>query len=153
MKYTLLKRSLLKWKCLRLLSAQFKMCQIAYANFETASRFLSKFCMSLQFLESLLLCVCVCVYVCVYVCVCVCLCVYTHPSVGFFRLHDVFDKCEKFGSTIFYCEYSDIFCQVPSSLFLNLSYFTSKEENSSHLLTGEKTIWYNVRRQRWYILI
>ena len=32
------------------------------------------------------------------------------------------------------------FCQVPSSLFLNLSYFSSKDENSSRPLTGEKTI-------------
>ena len=31
-------------------------------------------------------------------------------------------------------------CQVPSSLSLNLSYFTSKDENSSQPLTGEKTI-------------
>ena len=47
------------------------------------------------------------------------------------------------------------FCQVPSSLFLNLSYFTSKDENSSRPLTGEKTIWYNVWNpsKRWYILI
>ena len=35
------------------------------------------------------------------------------------------------------------FCQVPSSLFLNLSYSTFKDENSSRPLTGEKTI-YNV---------
>ena len=32
------------------------------------------------------------------------------------------------------------FCKVPSFLFLNLSYFTSKDENSRRLLTGEKTI-------------
>ena len=32
------------------------------------------------------------------------------------------------------------FCKVPSFLFLNLSYFTSKDENSSRLLTGEKTL-------------
>ena len=71
---------------------------------------------------------------------CVCVCVYTLPPVGFFRLHNVFDIREKFRSTIFCCEYSDSFCQAPSSLFLNLSYFTSKDENSSHRLTGEKTI-------------
>ena len=55
------------------------------------------------------------------------------------RAH-VFDMREKFGSTIFFCEYSGGFCQVPSTLFVNISYFTSKDENSSHPLTGEKTI-------------
>ena len=77
-------------------------------------------------------------------CVCVCVCVYTLPPVGFFQLHNVFDIREKFGSTIFCCEYSVTFCQVPSSLFPSLSYFTSKDENFSQPLTGEKTIWYNV---------
>ena len=42
-------------------------------------------------------CVCVCVYVCVYV--------YTLPPADFFRLHDVCDIHEMFGSTIFCCEY------------------------------------------------
>ena len=46
--YTLLKRSLLKWIFLRLLSAQVKICQIPYVNFETTNRFLSKFCIPLQ---------------------------------------------------------------------------------------------------------
>ena len=54
--YTLLKRSPLKWKFLRLSSAQVKICQIPYANFETTSRFLSKFCIPLQFHERLFLC-------------------------------------------------------------------------------------------------
>ena len=51
--------------------------------------------------------------------------------------------------------FSGWFCQVPSSLSLSLSYFTSKDENSSQPLTGEKTIWYNVWNplKRWYILI
>ena len=43
--YTLLKRSPLKWKFLRLSSAQVKICQIP-VNFETISWFLSKFCIS-----------------------------------------------------------------------------------------------------------
>ena len=47
--YTLLKRSPWKWKVWRLRSAQVKTCQIFYVNFETTSRFLSKFCISLQF--------------------------------------------------------------------------------------------------------
>ena len=54
--YTLLKRSPLKCKFLRLSSAWVKFCQILYANFETTSRFLSKFCISLQFHERLFLC-------------------------------------------------------------------------------------------------
>ena len=54
--YTLLKRSPLKWKFSRLSSGRVKFCQIAYANFETTSRFLSKFCISLKFHERLFLC-------------------------------------------------------------------------------------------------
>ena len=46
----LLKRSLLKWKFLRLSGAQVKMCQISYVNFETASRFLSKFASLFSFM-------------------------------------------------------------------------------------------------------
>ena len=53
--YTLLKRSSLKWKFLRLSSARVKFCQIPYANFEMKSWFLSKFCIPLQFHEGLLL--------------------------------------------------------------------------------------------------
>ena len=49
--YTLLKRSPLKWKFLRLSSAWVKFCQIPYANFEMTSQFLSKFCIPLQFHE------------------------------------------------------------------------------------------------------
>ena len=37
--------------------------------------------------------------------VCVCVCVYALPPVGFFRLHDICDIREKFGSTIFCCEH------------------------------------------------
>ena len=51
--YTVLKESPLKWKFLRLLSAQVEICQISYVNFETASPFLSKFCIPLQFKEIL----------------------------------------------------------------------------------------------------
>ena len=49
--YTFLKRRLIKWNFLRLLSAQVKICRIPDANFETTSRFLSKFCITLQFHE------------------------------------------------------------------------------------------------------
>ena len=51
-------------------------------------------------------------------CVCVCVCVYTLPPVGFFRLHDICDICEKFGSTIFCCE--DFWMLLPSS-FISIS--------------------------------
>ena len=48
--YSLLLRRPLKWKSLRLLiSTQVKICQIPYANFETTSWFLPKFCI-IQFL-------------------------------------------------------------------------------------------------------
>ena len=52
--YTLLKRSPLKWKCLRLSRVKFR--QIPDANFETTSRFLSKFCISPQSHERLFHC-------------------------------------------------------------------------------------------------
>ena len=52
---TLLKRSPLKWKFLKLLSGQVKICHIPYVNFETTSRFHSKFCISLQFHDRYLL--------------------------------------------------------------------------------------------------
>ena len=46
----------IKVKILKLSSAQIKICQIPYVSFETTSRFLSKFCIPLQFHERLLLC-------------------------------------------------------------------------------------------------
>ena len=46
--YTLLKRSSLKWKCLRLSSTPVKIHQITHANFETTSQFLFKFCIILH---------------------------------------------------------------------------------------------------------
>ena len=49
--YTLLKRSPLKGKFLKLLSAQVKICQIPYVSFKMASWFLPKFCLPLQFHE------------------------------------------------------------------------------------------------------
>ena len=36
---------------------------------------------------------------------CMCVCAYALPPVGFFRLHDICDIREKFGSTIFCCEH------------------------------------------------
>ena len=49
--YLLVKGRLLKGKFLRLWSAQVKICQIPHVNFEMTSRFLSKFCIPLQFHE------------------------------------------------------------------------------------------------------
>ena len=49
--HSLLIRSPLKWKSLRLLRPQVKICQIHCANFETASPFLPKFCIPHQFHE------------------------------------------------------------------------------------------------------
>ena len=54
--YTLLKRSALKWKFFRFSRARVKFYQIPYANFETTSPLLSKFCNPLQFHERLFLC-------------------------------------------------------------------------------------------------
>ena len=56
----------------------------------------------------------------------VCVFIFFHHK-GFFRLQDVQDILERYGSAILCCEYlSGCFCQVLSSLFPNLSYFTSK---------------------------
>ena len=77
-------------------------------------------------------------------CVCVCVFIFFHRR-GFFRLQDVWDILEKYGSTILCCEYlAGCFCQIPSSPYLKMSCFTSKDQNSSLLNTREKTIWYIV---------
>ena len=54
--YTLLDRSPLKWTFLRLSSARVKFCQNPYGNFETTSRFPSKFCNPREFQERLFPC-------------------------------------------------------------------------------------------------
>ena len=46
--HTLFKRSSLKCKFFRLLSARVKICQILHVNFEMTSQFLFKFCIILQ---------------------------------------------------------------------------------------------------------
>ena len=46
--YTLVKKSALKCKFPRLLSARVKICQIPHITFETTSKFLFKFCITLQ---------------------------------------------------------------------------------------------------------
>ena len=85
--------------------------------------------------EQLFVCVYVCVCVCVCVCLCLCVCLYSSAvkassdcktSGTYFRGTD--QRC--------YVKYhSRCFCQVPSSLFLKMSYMsppkTHKDENSS----------------------
>ena len=70
-------------------------------------------------------CVCVCVWACAWTCVCgrarVCVCV-------------IFgDILEGYGLTMLCCEYhSRFFCQVPSSPFLKMSHFSSKDKTPAH---------------------
>ena len=69
-----------------------------------------------------------------------CVFIFFHRE-GFFQLQDVQGMLERNGSTILCCEYSyGRFCQVPSSLFPNLSCFTSKDVTPACRKTGEKTI-------------
>ena len=49
---------------------------------------------------------------------------------SFFRLQRCLGHTWGYRSTILCCEnYSRYFCQVPSSLFIKMSYFTSRDEN------------------------
>ena len=79
-------------------------------------------------------------FVCVCVCVCVCICLYSFTARAFSVCNDVWDILEEHGSTVLCCEYdSRYFCQVLSSLFLKMSYFTYKGETPACRQTGEKT--------------
>ena len=82
---------------------------------------------------SLSLCLCVCV------CVCVCTCVFIlFHRAGFLRL-------ECYGSTMQCCgHYFMRFCQVLSSPFLKMSYFTSKDETPAcgQLESKRCDIWF-----------
>ena len=63
-------------------------------------------------------CVCVCVCVCFFTCTCVFILFHRE---GLFRLQDVWDILEGYGSTMLCCEYhSRCFCQVPSSRYLKM---------------------------------
>ena len=76
--------------------------------------------------------------------VCVCVCVYILPPWRLFPSARCPRHTWGHGSTILCCEYQlTALCQVPSSPYLKMSYFTSKDENSSRSISGEKTIWYN----------
>ena len=85
-----------------------------------------------------------------FVCVCVSVCVFIFfHCEGFFRVQAVQDILYGYGSTILCCEYElGAFCQVPLSPYLEMSYLTSKDKNSCPQLTGEKTIWYDVLREK-----
>ena len=78
-------------------------------------------------------CVCVCVYVCV------CMFILFHQLISSGCMTSVtYMRCSEQRS--FVVSITRGFCQVPSSPFLSLSYFTSKDENCSWQYTGEKTI-------------
>ena len=64
-----------------------------------------------------------------FVCVCVCVCVYILPQWRLLRSAKCPRHTSGYGSTIFCCEYLlTALCQVPSSPYLKMSYFTSKDE-------------------------
>ena len=94
------------------------------------------------------MCVCMCVCVCVCVCVCarVCLCSSTCWFLPAAR--HLWYTWEVRINDLLLWAFSGCFCQFPSSLSPNLSYSTSKNENSSRSPTGEKAIWYNVLREK-----
>ena len=76
------------------------------------------------------------------VCVCVCVFIFFHRE-GFFRLQDVQGILEGTNQikSILCCEYQlGAFSQVPSSPYLKMSYFTSKDKNFSRQFGGEKTM-------------
>ena len=79
------------------------------------------------------------------VCVCVCLCVFMlfHLLVSSDSTTFV-TSVRSSDQQSFVVSISRGFCQVPSSLFLNLSYFTSKEENSS---------WQPLERKQYDIML
>ena len=90
-------------------------------------------------------CVCMCVCVCVRACVCVFILFHLLVSSGC-TTSVTYVRCSDQRS--FAVSITTGFCQVPSSPFPNLSYLTSKDENSSRQFTGEKTIWYNVPHEK-----
>ena len=95
-----------------------------------------------SFYTTVLKCVCVCVCVCVCACVRACVLILFHHK-SFFRLQRCLGHTSGYGSTILCFEYhAGCFCQVPSFLYLKMSYFTSKDENSSKHKLGRKR--YNI---------
>ena len=85
---------------------------------------------------------------CVCVCVCVCVCLCSSTSWFLPAARHLWYAWEVRINDLLLWAFSGSFCQVPSSLSSNLSHFTSKDENYSRPPTGEKTIWYNVLREK-----
>ena len=81
-----------------------------------------------------------------FTCVCVCLCSSTCWFLPAAR--HLWYTWEVRINDLLLWTFSGCFCQFPSSLSPNLSYFTFKDENSSRAPTGKKTIWYNVLREK-----
>ena len=100
-------------------------------------------------------CWCVCMSVCVCVCVCVCCVFIFFHREGFFWVQDVREIFERYGSTILCCEYlSRCFCQVRSSLFLKMSYFTPKAKlEPTHQLERKRYDIFRAHAKRWYMSI
>ena len=88
----------------------------------------------------------VCVCVCVYVCVCVCLYSSTVKASSVWKMSKTYLRV-RINDLVLWI-FVDWLCQVLSSPCLKMSYFTSKDENSSRPPTGEKTIWYNALREK-----
>ena len=87
--------------------------------------------------------VCVCVCVCV-VSVCVCVFMIFHRK-GFFCLQWCLGHTWEYRSMILCCEYySRCFCQVPSSPFPKMSYFTSKDETPKKIIKKICLFYLNV---------
>ena len=109
----------------------------------------------MDYLQSVAVCVCVCVYVCVCVCVCACACVcvcsFNEKTSSVCEMSETYLRGTD-RSTILCCEYqSRCFCQVPSSPFLKMSYFISKDETSARRQLERKR--YNVWFQEKMIYI
>ena len=69
----------------------------------------------------------------------VCVCLYLVRHRGFSRLQRYLRHTRVYGSAILCCRYyTTCFCQVPSFQFLNLSYFTSKDEIPAQRWTEKK---------------
>ena len=79
---------------------------------------------------------------CVCVCVCVCVCLYSSTCRLFPTARRLWHTWDVQINDLVVVSIARGFCQVPSSPFPNLSYFTSKDVTPSHRKTGEKTIWY-----------
>ena len=87
------------------------------------------------------------------VCVCVCMCVFILLHRGsFFRLQDLCDILDGYGSAMSCCEYySRCFCQVTSFPFLNMSYFTSEGEAPARRKLTRKRYDIRFREKMIYI--